>query len=249
MPMHPPLPLHDSWLSYQGGGAALLAVILSTVALVFAYAGTRLRTPICIRRPEPTVSGFMIAIWGLAIVTFWVAVRAYGMQLRQTHLLFVAPKVQVGTFVYAAVTFVVIFLLTRRYGWKVALGSAFVGTAAAPMFFELPFDLIVMPMTNPPIPPNPWLYRALFFLPLFIIELSTISLLSLSPSMRITRYACFALAAMFAVFAVWAAYGFAFPGQPLPLALNIVSKILCFVTAVMLFVGGGEEARLGEAEK
>lgn len=41
---------------------------------------------------------------------------------------------------------------------------------------------------------------------------------------------------MFAVFAVWAAFGFAFPAEPLPLVLNVISKILCFVAAVMLFM-------------
>jgi len=40
------------------------------------------------------------------------------------------------------------------------------------------------------------------------------------------------------VFAVWTALGFAFPAEPLPLALNIISKVLCFVAAIMLFVEG-----------
>jgi hypothetical protein len=40
---------------------------------------------------------------------------------------------------------------------------------------------------------------------------------------------------MFMVFALWAAIGFAFPAEPLPLALNVISKILCFVAAIMLF--------------
>jgi hypothetical protein len=93
-----------------------------------------------------------------------------------------------------------------------------------------------MGKTYPPIAPFPTLYRALFFLPWFIIELSTISLLTLLPSMRITRNACYALAAMFVVFAVWALFGFAFPSGPLPLALNVISKVLCFVAAIMLFV-------------
>ena len=39
----------------------------------------------------------------------------------------------------------------------------------------------------------------------------------------------------FVVFAVWAVFGFAFPAEPLPLALNVISKILCFVAAIMLF--------------
>jgi hypothetical protein len=130
----------------------------------------------------------------------------------------------------------VILYLTRRWGWKVALASAVIGAAAAPMIFELPFDLIVMARTNPPIPTHPMLYRQLFFLPLFLVELSTIFLLTLLPSVRVTAYACYAVAGMFVVFAVWAAFGFAFPAEPLPFALNVIAKILCFVAAIMLFV-------------
>jgi hypothetical protein len=70
---------------------------------------------------------------------------------------------------------------------------------------------------------------------LFLVEFSTLSLLTLLPSMRVTAYACYAVAAMFMVFALWAAIGFAFPAEPLPLALNVISKILCFVAAIMLF--------------
>ena len=44
------------------------------------------------------------------------------------------------------------------------------------------------------------------------------------------------VAGMLVVFAVWAVFGFAFPAEPLPLALNVISKILCFVAAIMLFV-------------
>jgi hypothetical protein len=79
------------------------------------------------------------------------------------------------------------------------------------MIFELPFDLIVMARTNPPIPTHPMLYRQLFFLPLFLVELSTISLLTLLPSMRVTAYACYAVAGMFAVFAIWARSASLFP--------------------------------------
>ena len=60
--------------------------------------------------------------------------------------------------------------------------------------------------------------------------------LMLLPSMRLTAYGCYAVAAMFVAFAVWAAFGFAFPLEPLPLALNVISKILCFVAVIMLFV-------------
>jgi hypothetical protein len=224
------------WASYSGGAAICLAIVLFVVASGFAYAGRRLRVPLKVMRPEGAAAAFMIAIWLLAIYTDGIAAFVYGLHVKEAYPGFVAARVRVGTFVYAFMTFFVILYVTRRWGWKVALASAVIGTAAAPMLFELPFDLIVMARTNPPIPPRPMLYRQLFFLPLFLVELSTISMLTLLPSMRVTAYSCYAMAGMFVVFAVWAAFGFAFPAEPLPLALNVISKILCFVAAIMLFV-------------
>jgi hypothetical protein len=232
----PPPHVWAHWVAYGGGEGILLAVVLLAVAGGFAYAGKRLRAPLAVTRPGATVAGFMIAIWLLAIYNVIVATNVYGLQVRKAYPDFVAARVRVGTFVDAPVTFFVILYLTRRWGWKVALASAVIGTAAAPMFFELPFDLIVMTRTNPPIPTYPMLYRQLFFLPLFLVELSTISLLTLLPSIRVTASASYAVAGMFVVFAVWAAFGFAFPADPLPLALNVTSKILCFVTVIMLFI-------------
>jgi hypothetical protein len=229
------------WVSYGGAGAISLAIALLLVAAGVAYAGRRLRAPLKVMAVGRVAAGFMIAIWLLAIYADDVAGVIYGLQVRATHPEFAGARVRVGTFVDAAVTFFVIVYLTRRWGWMMALASAIIGTAAAPMIFELPFDLIVMARTNPPIPPNPMLYRQLFFLPLFLVELTTLSLLTLLPSVRVTAGACYALAAMFLVFAVWAAIGFAFPAQPLPLALNVVAKILCFVAAIMLFVWRTED--------
>jgi hypothetical protein len=251
----PPPHAAAHWVSYGSGEGILLAVGLLIVAGGFAYAGVGVRTPLRLTPPGRTVAGFMIAIWLLSIYSVLVSTHVYGLQVRQAYPDFVAARVRVGTFIDAPVTFLVILYLTRRWGWKVALASAVIGTAAAPMIFELPFDLIVMARTNPPIPNHPMLYRQLFFLPLFLVELSTMSLLTLLPSMRVTAYACYAVAAMLVVFAVWAAIGFAFPSETLPLALNVISKILCFVAAVMLFVwkpDGGEpgaeiESRAGLA--
>jgi len=229
------------WISYGGGEAILLAIVLLAAAGGCAYAGRRLRAPLALARPGGTAAGLLIAIWLLAIYSVVVATFVYGLQLKQAYPGFVPPRVRVGTFVDAAATFFVILYLTRRWGWKVALASAVIGTAAAPMIFELPFDLIVMARTSPPIPAHPMLYRQLFFLPLFLVELSTLSLLTVLPSMRVTAYACYAVAAMLAVFALWAAFGFAFPSEPLPLALNVVSKLLCFVAAIMLFAWRAEK--------
>jgi hypothetical protein len=224
------------WVSYGGGEAIRLAVVLLAVAGGFVYTGRRMHAPLRVTTPGGIAAGFMIAIWLLAIYTLLVATYVYGLQVREAYPRFVAARVRVGTFVDALLTFFVILYLTRRWGWKVALASALIGTAAAPMIFEFPFDLIVMARTNPPIPTHPILYRQLFFLPLFLVEFSTISLLTLLPSMRVTEYSSYAVAGMFVVFAIWAAFGFAFPARPLPLALNVISKILCFVAAIMLFV-------------
>jgi hypothetical protein len=101
--------------------------------------------------------------------------------------------------------------------------------------FELPFDLIVMTHTSA-IPPAPGLYVALFFLPLFAIEVLTIGLAITRPGARITRWTAVWLAGMFGVFALWALIGFEYPWGGLPLAMNIVSKILAFAVSLSLFV-------------
>ena len=114
--------------------------------------------------------------------------------------------------------------------------------AAAPMVFEFPFDLIVMARTYPPIPPDPAMYRVLFFAPLFLVEFATLSFLTFAPMARLTRATVFSFALMLAVFAAWALSGFAFPGTPGPFAFNVLSKILAFTTALTLFLPQRSEA-------
>jgi hypothetical protein len=58
-----------AWVSYTGGEAMLLAIVLLVVAGGFAYAGKRLRAPLKITPPGSPAAGFMIAIWLLAIYT------------------------------------------------------------------------------------------------------------------------------------------------------------------------------------
>lgn len=234
----PPPYSPPSWVSYGGGEATFLMIVLLVAACGFIYAGKRLHMPLRIVRPGSIVAWLMIAIWSLAVCTLGAAWSVYGLQLKEAYPSFVEPHVRVHIFtiIDAVVAFFMILYLTRRWGWKVSLHSAVIGTAAAWMIFEFPFDLIVMMRINPPIPNHTMMYRLLFFLPLFLVEFSTVSLLTLLPSIRVTAYAAYAVAGMFAVFAVWAAFGFAFPTEPLPLALNVISKILCFVAAIMLFV-------------
>lgn len=56
----------------------------------------------------------------------------------------------------------------------------------------------------------------------------------MSPMVKLSRGALLSLASMLAVFAVWSLFGFAYPSAPIPTALNMVSKILAFVTVLCL---------------
>jgi hypothetical protein len=85
-------------------------------------------------------------------------------------------------------------------------------------------------------PPDPAAYRALFFIPLILIEVMTLALLALSPVARLTRATFWCFAAMLAVFAVWSLIGFAYPSSPAPFALNVASKIMAFLTALSIFI-------------
>jgi len=76
----------------------------------------------------------------------------------------------------------------------------------------------------------------LFFLPLLAVGLSTLALLTLSPMVRLSRAAFWSFALMLVVFAIWALFGFGYPSTPVPITLNVVAKILAFVTALTLFL-------------
>ena len=229
---------YGTWSPYVGTDAVLLAVTLLAIGVLFTYLGTRLIGAVGIKRPGKTVSVFMITIWGLSLATFEIAYATYAVQLYQQNMIETPPVNPISpiTEFCGVATFIIIAYLARSHGLKVALGSAFVGTAAAPMIFELPFDLIVMGRTYPPIPPFPTLFRLLFFLPLFLVEISTFSLLTLSFLTKLSKYTLFSLAGMFFVFAVWAFFGFSYPSNPIPFALNGISKILSFVAAITLFL-------------
>ena len=66
--------------------------------------------------------------------------------------------------------------------------------------FELPFDLIVMFRLYPPVAVH---FTLLFFLPLFLLGISTFSLLTVSPALRgVSKFTFLPLAAMLGVFAL-----------------------------------------------
>jgi hypothetical protein len=106
---------------------------------------------------------------------------------------------------------------------------------AAPMIFELPFDPLVIARIRA-FPLEPAMYRALVYVPLLLTEITTLLLVRLSPMVRLTRATFLSFALMLAVWAAWALAGFGYPSAPLPIALNIGSKILAFVAAFSLFL-------------
>jgi hypothetical protein len=227
-----------NWIPYSGAQAFILAAVLLTIAGVLAYLGTRLRHPLVPRNPGIGLSILLVAIWILSLGSLAVSIGTYVRILFQEYGPFTGatnPITPVTT-LSGVITFIVIAILTRRYGLRVALGSAIVGTIAAPMIFELPFDLIVMGRVLPRPPAPTAQLTLLYFLPLFLWELASYSLLMLSPATRLSPKTLYVLAAMFLVFGIWAFAGFSYPSSPLPIALNATSKILSFCVAITLFV-------------
>jgi hypothetical protein len=229
---------YGTWVSYGGTARIVLAIVLVAIAGSVAYAGCRLRLPIRPARTGRTARTLMLATWLLAITALLAGLSVYVLQEYRDHLLHAPPADPITpvTVIGVGVIFVVIALAGSSRGWRVMLGSAVVGAMAAPMIFEFPFDLIVVARIYPPVPPDPAWYLALFFAPLFLVEVTTLSLLTLSPMVRLSQATFLFFALMLAVFAVWALFGFAYPSAPAPIALNVVSKILAFAAALSLFL-------------
>ena len=232
---------NSSWAPYMGSEAVILTIVLVIIAGALAILGTRLRRTLAAARPGRTVTFFLFVMWILSLVTSSNAVRVYGLAFQQQiasgqlgRFNLPPDRIALVTYTSVLVTFFVLLVICRRHGWKMALGNAILCAMAAPWIFELPFDLIVVGKVYTPLPATP--FRGLYFLPLLLIEFSTLSLLTLSPLVRLSRATLFSLAGMFLVFAIWAAIGFAYPSAPIPIALNAISKVLCFVAAITLFL-------------
>ena len=216
------------WAPYTGAGAALLALLLFGAAALLLYYGRKMTGSRSIRGPGRAGGLLIFATWVLSLLVLLIAEAVLrGLTGPRPS---VPSPIEPVTITCGVCCFVAIAYLARSSGMKLALVSAFVGTAAAPMIFELPFDLVVMGRAN-----APDYIVLIFFLPLLLVEVSTFSLLQLSSLTRITRLTAFTLAAMFAIWGVWALFGFAYPADPVSFTLNSISKVISFVTAVTLF--------------
>ncbi len=228
---------HQAWSPYAGSSSIILVVVLLIVTGVLLYFAMRLHHPIAVKRPGVFLSISLVVSWVVCVVAVLVASYIYIMALyRQEggHLTVAADHVTPVTMASALAAFIVIAALTGQRGFWVAVESAIVGTIAAPMIFELPFDLIVIGRISPP-PPGTLLIL-IFFIPLILVEILSLAMLTFSPVMKLSRYTLFLLAGMFLIFAVWAVSGFFYPATPVPIALNMISKVLAFATAVSLFL-------------
>lgn len=232
--------LNYTWLSYAGTARIGLAIVLVAVAAVIVYAGAQLHRPVLPPKPGPRIKVIIVAGLVLAIVAFLISVAEYADGLRRHNLLRILPKnpspIAPVTAVCAVAIFVAIVFLTRSQEPPVRVASGLIGAMAAPMIFEFPFDLIVMTRVYPSIPPDPSLYRVLFFAPLFLIEFLTLSLLSFVPTARLTRPAFFCFALMLLVFAAWALTGFGFPATAGSYTFNVAGKVIAFAAALTLFI-------------
>jgi ABC-2 type transport system ATP-binding protein len=230
--------LYGGWVAYGGGARIGLAAGFLVAAGCVAYGGYRLKRPLQPEHPARSVIVLMFSFWVGSLILFLVGLAFYIKQFVHDYPHMSGTAHNPITPITLSAALVTAIIVMTRTGWyyPTRLGSAIVAAMAAPMFFEFPFNLAVLSRTYPPVPPDPALYRAAFFTPLILIEFTTIWLLTLSPMVKLRRSTLYCFALMLGVFAIWALFGYAYPATPAPLTLNIVSKLLCFVTALTLFV-------------
>jgi hypothetical protein len=192
------------WIPYSGNSAIILGIVLLLVTAVFTFLGFILRNSLHVKMPGRAVGGVLVAVWFLSILTWLVNIGVYTILLQQANFTGTIPDNPITKFTlsFAFITFLIIFQINGNNGVRTAFLSAVLAAMAGPMIFEFPLDLIVMARTYPPIPPAPGILYALFSFPLFLVELTTISLLFFSPLFKVTKYTLYYLAGMFFVFAI-----------------------------------------------
>lgn len=234
---------YGTWVSYAGFARVELAAGLLLVAAALAWLSLRVRAPVRVARPGVVVLTCLIVILTLGVSATVAGALVDLVQEQQAGVAHApAPNPISPVTVTAAIAlFVVLAIATPRGLWTRLL-TAGIGAAAAPMIFELPFDLIVIARIHSPIHPHPVLSLLVFFLPLFLVEVSTLTLLTWPPTFRVTRTSLALLAAMFAVFAAWALDGFGYPSSPLAISANVVSKLLAFAVAASLLLPERKQA-------
>lgn len=234
---------YSVWAPYTGAESYLLAGGMFLAAVLLLLGGLRLRRPLAARPAGLLIGVFLVAIWLTSVVILRLVTTVYGLAIYQQAGRMPVPENPITRYTigFALLAFGCVLFLTRKYGWKLALVSAVAAAGAGPVMFELPFDLVIAFRLQVPEPAI--LYRLLYFVPLFLFNVATLALLTLSPAARLRRQALFALAGMFAVWTVWALAGFAYPDTVVTIALNVASKLLSAVAGVLLFLPDASQRR------
>jgi hypothetical protein len=178
----------------------------------------------------------LVVSWLVALIAFFAGFIVYAGQEIHDYPQMTAPPTPILPVTITAAVVTAILIGVRTTGTtRGRFANAVIGVALAPMLFELPFDVIVISRTYPPVLPHPALYRLVFFGPLFLLELTTIAFLSLAPGVVLSRVAVHTFGVMFIVFAGWALAGFGFPSTPVAFTFNVSSKLLAFLAMLGLF--------------
>jgi hypothetical protein len=231
---------YATWASYSGDARTWLAIGLLAAAVAAILAGLRLPLPVQLDQPGPVGRSALMAAWGASLTALLVCATIYFRRafdvIRASGGSAPAAKLTILPVTLTAAAVLFVFILARRSpDLPTRMAGAIIGAIAAPMIFELPFDPIVIFRVHrvASVPPA-W---ALVYPSLLLVEITTLLLLRLSPMVRLTRATFFCLALMLGVWAAWAlAAGFGYPSAPLPITLNVASKLLAFVAACTLFL-------------
>jgi hypothetical protein len=145
---------YGTWRPYAGSDALLLALVLLVVGSVLAYLGTRFPQPVGVSRPGRTVSVLLTLIWGLALASLAVAGLTYYQALVQQVGAYTPPTSPVSpiTTLAGLATFLIVTVLSRRAGLKLALGAAIVGTLTATFLVFAGWALFGFSYSSYPIP-------------------------------------------------------------------------------------------------
>jgi hypothetical protein len=230
---------YATWASYSGDARTWLALGLLAAAVAAVLAGLRLPLPVQFAQPRQVGRTALLVTWGTSLTALLICASIYFRQvaadIQASGRSAPALKLTILPVTLTAAAALFVFIVARRSpDLPTRAASAFIGAMAAPMIFELPFDpFVIFRLHRVVSAPPPW---ALVYPPLVLVEITTLLLLRLSPMARLTRATFFSFALMLAVWAAWALAGFGYPSAPLPIALNIASKLLAFVAAFTLFL-------------
>jgi hypothetical protein len=230
-----------TWDSYGGDARIWLALGLLAAAGTAVVIGVRLSLPVRFTPPGPAGRVALILAWTFSIAALLACFAIYLQQLihdiQASGVRVTPPRLTILPVTLTAVAVLFVIIISRRFpDFRTRMYSAAIGAIAAPMIFELPFDPIVIPRVHVAVPGTPPWLTPLIYVPWLLVEITTLLLLWLSPMVRLTRATFFSLGLMLGVWAAWALAGFGYPSAPLPITLNIASKILAFVAACTLFV-------------